>query len=125
MPASSTCVLSTNLCLLRRACRAQDLLGEEKKGEKAFKMPKMEIKKDPKGVVTVPGATVVEVTSARELMKTIEAGMGRRKVTATGLNDESSRSHLIIGIMIESTNLQTQSVSRGKLSFVDLAGSER
>eukprot|EP00889_Picochlorum_renovo_P002098 jgi/Picre1/29128/NNA_004521.t1 len=41
------------------------------------------------------------------------------------MNRESSRSHLIISVMIETTNLQTQSVSRGKLSFVDLAGSER
>jgi hypothetical protein len=30
-----------------------------------------------------------------------------------------------MSIIIESTNLQTQSVSKGKLSFVDLAGSER
>lgn len=41
------------------------------------------------------------------------------------MNRESSRSHLIITVCIESTNLQTQSVARGKLSFVDLAGSER
>lgn len=41
------------------------------------------------------------------------------------MNRESSRSHLIITVCIESTNLQTQNVARGKLSFVDLAGSER
>jgi hypothetical protein len=41
------------------------------------------------------------------------------------MNRESSRSHLDIAITIESTNLQTQSVARGKISFVDLAGSER
>ena len=41
------------------------------------------------------------------------------------MNRESSRSHLVMSIIIESTNLQTQSVSKGKLSFVDLAGSER
>ena len=41
------------------------------------------------------------------------------------MNRESSRSHLIISIVIESTNLQTQNVTKGKLSFVDLAGSER
>jgi hypothetical protein len=48
-----------------------------------------------------------------------------RHVASTQMNRESSRSHLIISIIIESTNLQTQSVTRGKLSFVDLAGSER
>ena len=41
------------------------------------------------------------------------------------MNRESSRSHLIMSIVIESTNLQTQNVTKGKLSFVDLAGSER
>ena len=30
-----------------------------------------------------------------------------------------------MSVVIESTNLQTQHVTRGKLSFVDLAGSER
>ncbi|EFJ53111.1 Kar3 member kinesin-like protein [Volvox carteri f. nagariensis] len=88
-------------------------------------VPKLDIKKDPKGMVTVVGATVVEVTSAKELMSTIEAGQQRRHVASTQMNRESSRSHLIISIIIESTNLQTQSVAKGKLSFVDLAGSER
>ena len=38
---------------------------------------------------------------------------------------ESSRKYLIISIVVESTNLQTQNVTKGKLSFDDLAGSER
>lgn len=58
-------------------------------------------------------------------MSAIEAGQQRRHVASTQMNRESSRSHLIISIIIESTNLQTQSVAKGKLSFVDLAGSER
>ena len=41
------------------------------------------------------------------------------------MNAESSRSHQIFCVVIESTDLQTQTVTRGKLSFVDLAGSER
>ena len=41
------------------------------------------------------------------------------------MNSESSRSHLIIGVIIESTNLSTGTVVKGKLSLVDLAGSER
>lgn len=103
----------------------QDLLAESKKGEKLMKQPKLEIKKDPKGVVTVPGATVIEVTSAHQLMAAIEEGQKRRHVSSTQMNRESSRSHLIITVCVETTNLQTQSVARGKLSFVDLAGSER
>ncbi len=90
-----------------------------------FKAPKLEIKRDPRGTVTVPGVTVVEVTSASQLMTNIQAGLQRRHTSSTNMNRESSRSHLIITVQIESTNLQTQSVTRGKLSFVDLAGSER
>ena len=78
-----------------------------------------------KGMVHVPGTTVIEVTSAKELLQTIERGQQRRHVSETQMNRESSRSHLIMSVIIEATNLQTQSVTRGKLSFVDLAGSER
>lgn len=104
----------------------QDLLAENKKGERLMKAAKLEIKKDPKGMVTIPGATIVEnITSARELMSVLEGGQSRRHVASTKMNRESSRSHLVMSIVIETTNLQTQSVARGKLSFVDLAGSER
>ena len=68
---------------------------------------------------------MIEVTSARELMATIEKGQLRRHTSSTQMNRESSRSHLIMSIIIEATNLQTQNVTKGKLSFVDLAGSER
>jgi hypothetical protein len=87
---------------------------------------KLDIKKDARsGMVSVPGAIVVEVTSARQLMDEIARGQKSRHVSSTQMNRESSRSHLIMSVLIESTNLQTQSVSHGKLSFVDLAGSER
>lgn len=76
-------------------------------------------------MVIVPGATLVEVTSAKELLATINKGMERRHVSSTQMNRESSRSHLIMSVIIEATNLQTQNVTKGKLSFVDLAGSER
>lgn len=47
------------------------------------KQPKLEIKKDAKGMVMVPGAMVVEVTSARQLWAAIEAGQKNRHVAAT------------------------------------------
>ncbi|KAK9815534.1 hypothetical protein WJX72_005298 [[Myrmecia] bisecta] len=110
----------------------QDLLLLAPKGKAAEKGswaqtrgPKLDIKKDPKGMVTVPGATLIEVTSAKELIDVIEKGQQRRHVSSTAMNRESSRSHLVMSIIIESTNLQTQNMTKGKLSFVDLAGSER
>jgi hypothetical protein len=95
------------------------------KVEKSSAM-KLESKKDGRtGMVTVPGAVVVEVTSAQQLLVEIGRGLKSRHVSSTQMNRESSRSHLIITILVESTNLQTQAVTHGKLSFVDLAGSER
>ena len=86
---------------------------------------KLDIKTDAGGMVVVNGAIVEEVTSAQQLMDVIAAGQRRRHVSATHMNRESSRSHLIMSFIIECTNLQTQAVTKGKLSFVDLAGSER
>ena len=41
------------------------------------------------------------------------------------MNAESSRSHLVFAVIVESTNLSNGQVLKGKLSLVDLAGSER
>ncbi|XP_044470312.1 kinesin-like protein KIN-14E isoform X1 [Mangifera indica] len=86
---------------------------------------KLDIKKDSKGMVAVENVTVVSVSTFEELKSIIQKGSDQRHISGTQMNEESSRSHLILSIVIESTNLQTQSVARGKLSFVDLAGSER
>ena len=75
--------------------------------------------------MTVPNATVVSVTSTEEINNVVQAGLKVRKTAGTKMNVESSRSHLIFSIVMESTDLQTGAVTKGKLSFVDLAGSER
>ncbi|XVF59911.1 hypothetical protein PTKIN_Ptkin07bG0313700 [Pterospermum kingtungense] len=92
---------------------------------KNAKRLKLDIKKDSKGMVVVENATVIPISTFEELKCIIQRGSERRHTSETQMNEESSRSHLILSIVIESTNLQTQSVARGKLSFVDLAGSER
>ncbi|KAK8673374.1 hypothetical protein V6N13_111715 [Hibiscus sabdariffa] len=92
---------------------------------KNAKRLKLDIKKDVKGMVAVENATVLPISTFEELKSIIQRGSERRHTSGTQMNEESSRSHLILSIVIESTDLQTQSVARGKLSFVDLAGSER
>ncbi|KAJ8422092.1 hypothetical protein Cgig2_000594 [Carnegiea gigantea] len=92
---------------------------------KGAKRPKLDIKKDSKGMVTVENVTIASISTIEELRSIIQKGSEQRHVSGTQMNEESSRSHLILSVVIESTNLQTQSVARGKLSFVDLAGSER
>ncbi|KAM8760480.1 putative LOC110439812 homolog [Acanthopagrus schlegelii] len=86
---------------------------------------RVEIKRTRKGVVFAQGAETKEASSAQELYALFQQACANRHISATKMNVESSRSHLIIGIMVESRNLTNGSVSTGKLSLVDLAGSER
>ncbi|KAJ8304782.1 hypothetical protein KUTeg_018365 [Tegillarca granosa] len=86
---------------------------------------KMEIKKDKRGLVYVQGSVIKDAHNAKELMALFEEGSKNRHTASTKMNQESSRSHLVIGITMESTNKTTGQVLKGKLSLVDLAGSER
>ena len=55
-------------------------------------------------------------------------GTGNRRTAATLMNNESSRSHSIFTIYIETAEKQSdgsQRIRAGKLNLVDLAGSER
>ncbi|KAG7241496.1 hypothetical protein INR49_025697, partial [Caranx melampygus] len=86
---------------------------------------RVEIKRNRKGVVFAQGAETKEASSAQELYALFQQACANRHISATKMNVESSRSHLIVGIMVESRNQTNGSVSSGKLSLVDLAGSER
>eukprot|EP00250_Pteridium_aquilinum_P014168 c21823_g1_i1 orf=2-1138(+) len=92
---------------------------------KNAKRQKLEVKKDSKGMVLVENCTLVPISTLDELEAIVMKGLERRHISGTQMNAESSRSHLVLSIIIESTNLQTQVQVKGKLSFVDLAGSER
>ncbi|XP_041465181.1 myosin-10-like [Lytechinus variegatus] len=87
--------------------------------------PKLDIKKDKKGMVYINGSVIQEAGNSKELYGLFEEGSANRHVASTKMNAESSRSHLVIGVIIESTNLGTGAVVKGKLTLVDLAGSER
>ncbi|CAL8346995.1 unnamed protein product [Lota lota] len=86
---------------------------------------RVEIKRNRKGVVFAQGAETKQASSAQELFALFQQACANRHISSTKMNSESSRSHLIMGIMVESRNLTNGSVSCGKLSLVDLAGSER
>lgn len=97
-----------------------DLFFQEK-GES----PRLEIKKDAKGMVVVSGALIREANSYDVLQKLYQVGSSSRHVRSTDMNAQSSRSHLVFSILIEVTNKETKQTAKGKLSIVDLAGSER
>ncbi|XP_060607664.1 nuclear anchorage protein 1-like [Ruditapes philippinarum] len=86
---------------------------------------KLDIKKDKKGMVFIQGAIIKTAKNSKELFALFEEGSTNRHVASTKMNAESSRSHLVVGIVMEATNKNTGNVTKGKLSLVDLAGSER
>ena len=51
--------------------------------------------------------------------------MKQRHVAATKMNSESSRSHLIVSLLLDVKDKNTGGLITGKLTLVDLAGSER
>lgn len=85
----------------------------------------LNIKKDARGVVYIEGVTQRECSDKNMLNEAIADGMSRRKTASTAMNSESSRSHLVMSILVEVTNLASNVATVGKLSLVDLAGSER
>lgn len=66
-------------------------------------------------MVAVENVTIVPISTVEELNSMIQRGSEQRHTSGTQMNDESSRSHLILSIVIESTNLQSQSTARGKV----------
>lgn len=71
-------------------------------------------------MVSIENVTVISISTFEELQSIIQRGSEQRHTSGTQMNEESSRSHLILSIVIESTNLQTQSVARGKVSVTHI-----
>ncbi|XP_061252155.1 kinesin-like protein KIF15 isoform X3 [Bos javanicus] len=79
-----------------------------------------------KGVFVV-GAVEQVVTSAAEAYQVLSGGWRNRRVASTSMNRESSRSHAVFTITIESMEKshETVNIRTSLLNLVDLAGSER
>lgn len=91
----------------------------------AKERPKLEVRMNPQGQVVIKNAKIRDLASVEDTTDVYEKGIAGRKVRATLMNDESSRSHLIFAIMIDVTNKINGKKTSGKMSFVDLAGSEK
>lgn len=95
-----------------------DLLGDKKNNER------LELKERPKEGWFVKDLSTHDVKSASECLALLEQGSHNRRKSATEMNKESSRSHCVLSVVVESCKNEN-SVRRGKLNLVDLAGSER
>ena len=87
---------------------------------------RLEIREDPStGMIQVLNTQILDIQSLTEAFSAFDRGIKSRKVSATELNDVSSRSHMIFTIIIQTENTETRQRTKSKISFVDLAGSER
>ena len=69
-------------------------------------------------MVFIQNAVIRTAASSGELYQCFEDGSKNRHVASTKMNAESSRSHLIIGVVLETTNLATGAVLRGKVVVI-------
>jgi kinesin family member C2/C3 len=73
----------------------------------------------------VDGLTRRQVSTVDDVVNTLAEGDSNRSVAATAMNAHSSRSHLLLQIVVSTFNKISGVSSTGKLTLVDLAGSER
>lgn len=73
------------------------------------------------------GATQELIRDHQSALKLFQRGVANRHVSETAMNRESSRSHAVFTLTIQSKILRggTFHVRESKLNMVDLAGSER
>ena len=89
---------------------------------------KLDLKENPDKGVYVKDLNQVIVKSISEIEGYMEHGTNNRKTGETAMNKDSSRSHSIFTIYVETAEVNAageQSIKAGKLNLVDLAGSER
>ncbi|KAG1656086.1 Kinesin-like protein KIF17 [Nymphon striatum] len=99
----------------------RDLLGKDNK-------KKLELKEHPEKGVYIPGLSVHAVHNVLECEAIMKKGWSNRSVGATLMNADSSRSHSIFTIYLETMQNRDdgqEHIRKGKLNLVDLAGSER
>ncbi|XP_068661791.1 kinesin-like protein KIN-12E isoform X2 [Aristolochia californica] len=87
----------------------------------------LQLREDLKKGVHVENLKEFEVTTVQEVVKLLLQGAANRKMAATCMNSESSRSHSVFTCVIES-QWEKDSMMHfrfGRLNLVDLAGSER
>ncbi|GAU31643.1 hypothetical protein TSUD_38400 [Trifolium subterraneum] len=84
-----------------------------------------EIRSNSQRGLSVPDASLVQVSSTNDVIELMNLGHKNRAVGATALNDRSSRSHSCLTVHVQGRDLTSGAVLRGCMHLVDLAGSER
>jgi hypothetical protein len=97
-----------------------DLLGPDVRA-------KMELKESPDKGVFIKDLTLKNVKVLDEMYRYLDQGNSSRSTAETAMNAESSRSHSIFTVHVESSEqvADEDKFKAAKLNMVDLAGSER
>ncbi|XP_071729979.1 kinesin-like protein KIN-12D [Rutidosis leptorrhynchoides] len=87
----------------------------------------LQLREDVKKGVYVENLTEYEVHTVGDILRLLSRGSANRRVAATNMNRESSRSHSVFTCEIESRweKDSTTNLRFARLNLVDLAGSER
>ena len=86
----------------------------------------LDIKHDSDGNIHVPGLTQVVVSNLQDVLEVFGRGSANRATSTTNLNEYSSRSHLILNVIVTTNYTNNISIgTKAKLYLVDLAGSEK
>ena len=88
-----------------------------------FQRKALDIRRVDENTVEVPGLTKAKATDVNEVLGALERGNLNRATSSTNLNEQSSRSHMILQIEVTSNEGETN--HKASLFLVDLAGSER
>merc|ERR1712194_160895 len=98
----------------------RDLLAKDPK-------QRCDLKEHPNSGVYVKDLNAFVVKSVEEISQVLSAGLKNRSTGATLMNLESSRSHSIFTVTVETADVGPEDghIRVGKLNMVDLAGSER
>lgn len=85
----------------------------------------VDLRRTRSGTVFPAGAVAVTVDSMDAVQRVLSVGAAQRAVCATGMNDASSRSHMVLLLHVQCVDGASGEAWAAKLYLVDLAGSER
>ena len=85
---------------------------------------KRQLRRNTEGVFFADGLKQKKVTNTKQVMLELGKAQAKRQSAATAMNDESSRSHLIMTLTLVEVTKKKELIG-AKLNLVDLAGSER
>ncbi|GAB2277387.1 hypothetical protein Dimus_012091 [Dionaea muscipula] len=85
----------------------------------------MKIRNSSQNGINVPDANRLPVSTTSDVINLMNLGQKNRAVSATAMNERSSRSHSCLTVHVQGRDLTSGAILRGSMHLVDLAGSER